>query len=66
VVAVLGLALLATKSRADAAADEATARAVRATETTIGGRRGPQPDAQPAHGALAQVPRTSPHRRIAP
>jgi serine/threonine-protein kinase len=36
VVAVLGLALLATKHRADAAADVATARAVRATDAGIG------------------------------
>ena len=36
VIAVLGFALLLTKHRADAAADAATARAVRATEAALG------------------------------
>ena len=57
VVAVLGLALLATKHRADAAADEATERAVRATETTIGDAlAGRSRTLRRLAGALAQVP----------
>jgi hypothetical protein len=36
VVAALGLALVVTKHRADAAADAASARAIRATEAAIG------------------------------
>jgi serine/threonine-protein kinase len=57
VVAVLGLALLATKSRADAAADEATARALRATEVTIGDAlQGRSRTLRQLAAALAQVP----------
>jgi serine/threonine-protein kinase len=57
VVAVLGLALLATKSRADAAADEATARALRATEATIGDAlQGRSRTLRQLAAALAQVP----------
>jgi HAMP domain-containing protein len=57
VVAVLGLALLATKRRADAAADEATARAVRATEATIGDAlAGRSRTLRRLTEALAQVP----------
>jgi HAMP domain-containing protein len=57
VVAVLGLALLATKSRADAAADVATARAVRSTETTIGeALESRSRTLRRLTGALAQVP----------
>jgi eukaryotic-like serine/threonine-protein kinase len=57
VVAVLGLALLATKHRADAAADVATARAVRATETGIGDAlEGRSRTLRRITQALAQVP----------
>jgi eukaryotic-like serine/threonine-protein kinase len=57
VVAVLGLALLATKSRADAAADEATARALRATEATIGDAlQGRSRTLRQRRRELAQVP----------
>ena len=57
VVAVLGLALLATKHRADAAADEATTRALRATQTSIGDALdGRSRTLRRLTAALAQVP----------
>jgi eukaryotic-like serine/threonine-protein kinase len=57
VIAVLGLALLATKYRADAAADSATARAVRATVETIGDALdGRSRTLRRLTAALAQVP----------
>ncbi|HUF35418.1 MAG TPA: protein kinase [Gemmatimonadales bacterium] len=57
VVAVLGLALLVTKHRADAAADEATAQAVRATEAAIGDALGGRSRTlRRLTEALAQVP----------
>ena len=57
VVAVLGLALLATKHRADAAADAATARAVQATEAGIGeALAGRSRTLRRITEALAQVP----------
>ena len=57
VVAVLGLALLATKHRADAAADVATARAVQATEAGIGeALAGRSRTLRRITEALAQVP----------
>ncbi len=57
VVAVLGLALLVTKRRADAAADLATAQAVRATQAAIGeALDGRSRTLLRLTGALTQVP----------
>ena len=66
VVAVLGSAPLATKRRADAAADDASARALGATASSIaGGARQPEPHAAPAHAGPGPGARLRlPHRRV--